>query len=78
MPNLLAGRRLVPELLNRQFTPEAVAAHLLQLADDTPAREAQITGLTQLRHDLQPPAGAPDPISAVATHILHLLQPESR
>ncbi len=78
MPNLIAGRRLVPELLNRQFTPEAVAAHLLQLADDTPAREAQITGLTQLRHDLQPPAGAPDPISAVATHVLHLLQPESR
>ncbi len=77
MPNLIAGRRLVPELLNRQFTPEAVAAQLLQLADDTPARQQQMAGLLQLRHDLHPPAGAPDPIAAVAAHILHLLQPQS-
>ena len=77
MPNLIAGRRLVPELLNRQFTPEAVAAHLLQLANDTPARQQQIAGLAQLRDDLQPPPGAPDPIAAVAEHIVQLLRPES-
>ena len=77
MPNLIAGRRLVPELLNRQFTSQAVAAHLLQLADDTPARQQQIAGLLELRRDLQPPAGAPEPLAAVATHILHLLRPES-
>lgn len=75
MPNLIAGRRLVPELLNRQFTPEAVAAHLLELANDTSARAEQLAGLQELRRRLQPPPGSPDPLAAVAAHILELLQP---
>lgn len=76
MPNLIAGHRLVPELLNRQFTPEAVAAHLLQLANDTPARADQLAGLQELRRSLQPPPGSPTPIAAVAAHILALLRPQ--
>ena len=74
MPNLIAGRRLVPELLNRQFTPEAVAAHLLQLAGDTPERASQLQGLFDLRRQLQPPPGSPEPVAAVAARVLHLLQ----
>ena len=42
MVNLLAGRRLVPELLNERFTPEEVVAALRPLLEDGPAREEQI------------------------------------
>ena len=73
MPNLIAGHRLVPELLYRQFTPEAVAAQLLQLADDTPARSAQLAGFHDLRHQLQAPPDQPDPLAVVVEHLLHLL-----
>jgi lipid-A-disaccharide synthase len=41
MVNLIAGRRLVTELIQRDFTPERVAAEVLSLLDD-PARLAQM------------------------------------
>lgn len=75
MPNLIAGRRIVPELLNRQFTPEAVAAQILQLAGDTPARAEQLASLAALRRQLAPPIDSPDPLAIVAAHIVQLLQP---
>src|SRR3954470_2937141 len=42
MPNILAGERLVPELLQDRATPAALAAALLELLRDQPARERQI------------------------------------
>jgi lipid-A-disaccharide synthase len=42
MPNILAGERLVPELLQDQATPAALAAALLALLRDKGARERQI------------------------------------
>ncbi len=42
MPNILAGERLVPELLQDDATPEALAAALLALWRDKPARERQL------------------------------------
>jgi lipid-A-disaccharide synthase len=42
MPNILAGERLVPELLQDDATPEALAAALLALWRDKPARERQV------------------------------------
>ncbi len=74
MPNLIAGRRIVPELLNQQFTPEAVAAHLLRLAEDTPDRAQQILDFVELRGKLQSPMSI-DPIGQIAAHVLSLLQP---
>ena len=52
MPNLIAGHRVVPELLQEQFTAQAVAAALLPLLQDGPARSAQIAGLAQVRAQL--------------------------
>ncbi len=52
MPNLIAGRRVVPELLQQQFTAQAVAAALLPLLQDGPARSAQLAGLAQVRERL--------------------------
>lgn len=39
MPNVLAGREIARELLQRDATPEALAAETLRLVTDTPYRE---------------------------------------
>lgn len=57
MVNLVAGRRVVPELLQEQFTGENVAAHLRALLEDGPGRQAQLEALAQVRQRLQSPTG---------------------
>jgi len=56
--NLLAGRRLVPELLQREASPERMAEEVERLLGDPTAREAQLAGLRQVRDSLGGP-GAP-------------------
>jgi lipid-A-disaccharide synthase len=56
--NLLAGRRLVPELLQGDARGERMAAELDRLLGDAGAREAQLTGLRAVRASLGEP-GAP-------------------
>jgi lipid-A-disaccharide synthase len=51
MPNILAGERLVPELLQDDATPEALAAALLALWRDKPARERQVARFREF-HEL--------------------------
>ena len=73
MVNLIAGRRLVPELLQSRFTAQNVAEALTPLLADTPAREAQIAGLAEVHRTLQPPAGT-TPIAEVAAAVLEALR----
>ena len=47
--NLLSGRRLVPELLQSELRPEAVAEEVRRLWQPGAAREAQLEGLRALR-----------------------------
>ncbi len=54
MVNLLAGRRVVPELINERFTAERVAAELRPLLKDGPERAAQVDGLRAVRESLWP------------------------
>jgi lipid-A-disaccharide synthase len=54
MPNLIAGRRIVPELLNARFTAANLAAALRPLLDDTPARRQMIADLAEARAKLLP------------------------
>jgi len=54
MANLIAGRRVVPELLQEQFTVENMVAALRPLLGDTPERAAQISGLAEVRARLHP------------------------
>jgi lipid-A-disaccharide synthase len=57
MVNLIAGRLVVPELLQDRFTAENVVAALRPLLADSPERERMIAGLAEVRRSLQPPPG---------------------
>ena len=52
MPNLIAGRRIVPELINERFTAENVAAALKPLLEDGPERAKMMADLTETRAKL--------------------------
>ena len=52
MVNLIAGKRLVPELLQGRFTAENVAGELAPLLRDGPERDRQIAGLAEVRRRL--------------------------
>lgn len=56
--NLLAGRALVPELLQREASPERMASEIERLLGDGPARAEQLRGLEEVRASLGTP-GAP-------------------
>jgi lipid-A-disaccharide synthase len=70
MPNLIAGKRIVPELLQSRFTAANVAAALTPLLTETPAREAQIAALANLRTRL---IADGSPIDHVANAVISLL-----
>ncbi len=53
MPNLIAGERIVPELIQHDFTPQKVAAELQRLLPDGPAREKMLTSLQTVRTKLR-------------------------
>ncbi len=55
MPNLVAGRRVVPELVQRECTPEAIAAALLRYLDDPVLAERVRGELEQVRRRLGEP-----------------------
>ena len=70
LPNILAGRAVVPELLQENCTPERLAAALDPLLDDGPAREAQQAGLDEALALLG--RGADSPSRKAAQAILKL------
>jgi lipid-A-disaccharide synthase len=47
--NLVAGERVAPELLQHDATPERLAAAVLPLLDDGPARQRALEGLGRVR-----------------------------
>jgi lipid-A-disaccharide synthase len=58
MVNLIAGKRIVPELLQGRFTAENVASALRPLLEDGPERERMIADLAEVRAKLQPGVGS--------------------
>ena len=56
--NILAGRGLVPELLQREASPERMAAEVERLLGDRAAREEQLRGLREVRDSLGEPGAA--------------------
>ncbi len=55
MVNLIAGREVVPELIQKDFTPEKVAAETLRLLRDSSATAAMRVQLAEVRRRLGPP-----------------------
>lgn len=74
MVNLIAGRRIVPELLQDRFTAANVASALAPLLVEGPEREAQITALAELRQRLWPANLGIAPLDRAAEVVLGVLQ----
>lgn len=55
MVNLIAGKYAVPELIQKDFTPERVASEALRLLDSPEARAGIRRGLAEVREKLGPP-----------------------
>ncbi|MGH9475821.1 MAG: lipid-A-disaccharide synthase [Terriglobales bacterium] len=72
MVNLVAGRAVVPELIQGDFTPAAIAAEADRLLPDGPDRTAMLTGLAEVRTKLGLPGAIARTAQAVAeTLALH-------
>jgi lipid-A-disaccharide synthase len=71
MVNLLALRRLVPELLQQDCTPENLAQTLLTLLSDQKAADTQRAGFREVLARLAPAEGLPSDAAAAA--VLELL-----
>jgi lipid-A-disaccharide synthase len=72
MVNLIAGKRIVPELVNPEFTAQNVAQALKPLLADTPERARMIADLAATRELLFAP-GATTPITRVCDAVERLL-----
>jgi len=53
LPNLLAGRQLVPEVLQNEVTPQRLADEIERLLDDQAERQALLEAFTHLHHSLR-------------------------
>jgi lipid-A-disaccharide synthase len=69
MANLIAGKRVVPELIQHDFTAANIVQHLRQLLPDGPARESMMKELGGIREALQvhPAAGRGNDLGAIET-----------
>jgi len=69
MVNLIAGRRLVPELIQSEFTSERLVAEMERLLGDKAARQRIQTELKGLGQRLGPPGAIPRAARAVAAAV---------
>ncbi len=68
MANLVAGRRIVPELIQDDFTPPRVAGEVLSLLSDTDRYDTTRQALVDVRHRL----GAPGASARAADAIIQI------
>jgi lipid-A-disaccharide synthase len=66
MVNLIAGKKVVPELVQDDFTPEKVAGEALRLLQDPNARSTLRAGLAEVRKRLGPPGAVQRAADAIA------------
>ena len=66
MVNLIAERRVVPELIQKDFTPAKVAEEVLRLLNEPRAREDLRSGLAEVRKRLGPPGAVDRAADAIA------------
>jgi lipid-A-disaccharide synthase len=84
MANLIAGKRVVPELIQRDFTPANIIQQLKRLLPDGPERESMILELGSIREALRVhpvngmgkrPGGAIERVSALVQTELGAVSP---
>lgn len=59
LPNLIAGREVIPEMLVHMCTPDAVTEKLIPLLKDSPERERMANGYAEVRRRLETDGSAP-------------------
>lgn len=69
MPNIICGRRIVPELIQREATPEALAEHALRYLLEPETRCATRAALQEVRVALGEP-GASARVARIAAEML--------
>jgi lipid-A-disaccharide synthase len=69
LPNIVAGRMVVPELFQGGVTPEGLADAAWRLLDDAPARHAVLAGLRDVRARLGS-GGAAERAAALAAEMI--------
>jgi len=70
MVNLIAGRAVVPELMQGQMTGARIAAEASRLLADGPARREMQAGLAEVRQKLSGQGDAPGRAAAIVQEIL--------
>jgi lipid-A-disaccharide synthase len=71
MPNLIAGKKIVPELIQSGFTAEAVVRELKSILPDGAARRQMQTGLAEVKDKLRDTVSREAPAVLAAKEILH-------
>ncbi|HLY97818.1 MAG TPA: lipid-A-disaccharide synthase [Candidatus Angelobacter sp.] len=74
MPNLIAGRKIVPELIQNDFTPEKVTTELAAIIPDGARRRQMIRDLGEVRERLRLSAEVRPPVEQAAREILRSLE----
>lgn len=73
MANLIAGRRVVTELIQHDFTAEKVLAELQAIIPDGPRRSLVLAGLREVKERLRDREGAGEPAARAAREIVENL-----
>ena len=76
MPNLIAGRDVVPEFVQKDFRPATVAAKIREFLADGPERAAMVAGLAEVRAKLHP-SGSETASERAAAAVLKAIQTAS-
>ncbi|MBC5825748.1 MAG: hypothetical protein GIW99_11305 [Candidatus Eremiobacteraeota bacterium] len=74
LPNLVLGRRFIPELLQHRFTPQALAAETAELLASEGDRSGQLRSGAELRAAL----GPPDALMRIARFVASRLESAPR
>jgi lipid-A-disaccharide synthase len=75
MPNLIAGREIVRELVQQDFTPANVAEEVAKLLEDGPRRSQVIHDLAEVRSHLQAGRSSESAAERAARAVLGVARP---
>jgi lipid-A-disaccharide synthase len=74
MVNLIAGEEVVPELVQRDFTPQRVAAEVNKIISDGDARDEMLSGLRRVRNLLHGDRQDEHPTDQAAQAVIGILR----